>query len=347
VTLHGYDGMQETYTKTTLLKADGTYRFDDVAMVSGRVFVTSVDFNHATFNSDVAHSQNSNTPINLPIAIYDSTTDTSTLSVDRMHVFFDFSTPQVVQVVELFVISNSGQKTVVAPTGKPVLTFDLPDGATNLQFQDGSLGSRYVQTPKGFGDTAGIAPGSGQHQVLYAYDIPYTGKLDLKLPIPLPVTAAIVMSPDPGVKVQSNQLQDSGQQNVQGMSFHAFSSGSLPAGQTLNVNLSGQAGQASSASAGGLIPGASNVELVIGIGTLGLALVIAGILILRRSRMNAVPAGGPSLPAGNGPDSEDTDTLVDAIIALDEKFRAGEIPESAYKLRRSELKARLRDRLGQ
>ena len=346
VTLHGYDSMQETYTKTAPVQAGGVYTFENVEMPAGRVFTASVDFNQTTFNPDIAHSSQTGAgPINLPISIYDSTTDTANLSVDRMHVFFDFSTPQVVQIVELFVISNTGQKTVAGSHGQPVVNFDLPEGASNLQFQDGSLGDRYVQTPKGFGDTAGIAPGSGQHQVLFAYDMPYSGKLDLKLPVPLPVTAAIVMSPDPGVKIQGAQLQDLGQQNVQGMSFHAYSSASLPAGQVLDVNISGLPGQGGSTAAGGLIPGATNTELFIGLGALGLALIFAGVWITRRSRLKAQPVAAASA-ASLLADNEDADTLVDAIIALDEKFRAGEIPEEAYQQRRSELKSRLKEKLG-
>ncbi|HVN53347.1 MAG TPA: c-type cytochrome [Anaerolineaceae bacterium] len=343
VTLHGYDSMQETFTRTTLVQADGTYKFENVEMPSGRVFTASVEFNQTTFNSDIAHSSQTGAgPINLPIAIYDSTTDASSLNVDRMHVFFDFSTPQIVQVVELFMISNNGQRTVAGSHGQAVVNFDLPEGASNLQFQEGSIGGRYVQTPKGFGDTAGIAPGSGQHQVLYAYDMPYSGKLDLKLPIPLPVTAAIVMSPDPGIKIQGSQLQDSGQQNVQGMSFHAYSSSSLAAGQVLVVNISGLPGQGSNAATGGLIPGATNTELFIGLGALGLVLIFAGVWLTRRRRFKAQPAAEGAAPL----DNEDADTLVDAIIALDEKYRGGEIPEEAYQQRRSELKSRLREKLG-
>ena len=39
--------------------------------------------------------------------------------------------------------------------------------------------------------------------------------------------------------------------------------------------------------------------------------------------------------------TDDVDTLMDAIIALDDLYREGQIPEEAYRLRRAELKARL------
>ena len=41
---------------------------------------------------------------------------------------------------------------------------------------------------------------------------------------------------------------------------------------------------------------------------------------------------------------EDTaEDLMDAIIALDDQFRAGGIPEEPYRVRRAELKQQLRD----
>jgi hypothetical protein len=43
---------------------------------------------------------------------------------------------------------------------------------------------------------------------------------------------------------------------------------------------------------------------------------------------------------------ETSDSLMDAILALDDQYQAGEIPEEAYRLRRDELKQRLQALLG-
>jgi hypothetical protein len=53
-----------------------------------------------------------------------------------------------------------------------VITFQLPDGASNLMVKGGSLGGRFVSTSDGFGDTQGIPPGTGT-QILFSYDLPY------------------------------------------------------------------------------------------------------------------------------------------------------------------------------
>ena len=116
----------------------------------------------------------------LPVQIYDTTTSKEKVLTDRLHVFFDFSTPGKIQVINLFVISNLGDQVVTSaePDG-PVLEFQLPEGAENLQFQDGELGGRFVETQGGFGDRMSIMPGQGQHQVLFAYELPYIRKLNL------------------------------------------------------------------------------------------------------------------------------------------------------------------------
>jgi hypothetical protein len=45
---------------------------------------------------------------------------------------------------------------------------------------------------------------------------------------------------------------------------------------------------------------------------------------------------------GLPPENENPDDLMDAIITLDDLYKAGEIPEDAYLKRRAELKERLR-----
>lgn len=334
VTLVGYDGMQPALSIKTPLKADGSYAFEDVPLADGRVFMATFEFQKTVFNSDILHGTDikPGQPADLPIMVYASTQDISALSADRMHLFFDFTKPDFVQVVELFIISNGGDR-VVAPAedGKPALQFELPQGAVNLQFQDGELGGRYVQTEKGFGDTQPIAPGSGQYQVLFAYDLPYTRKLELSIPLPLNVDAAVAMIPVDGVKLQSSQLTDMGERAVQGAQLHLYSASQLQAGQNLQISLSGKA------SSGAQLSPTSNTSLAIGIGALGFAFIVAGVWIYRRRAGRAVEPAEAALPQ-----AETAADLMDQIAALDDLYQAGELSEDAYQTRRPQLKARLK-----
>jgi hypothetical protein len=147
-----------------------------------------LDYGGVVYGSDLAVAEDGKTSLELPLQIYDSTTDPSSLSVDRLHYFFEFVDENTLRVLELYIISNPGEKTVVAAKeGEPVLSFQVPQDATNLQFEEGVLGDRFIQTPDGFGDTVPVRPGSGNYQVMYQYELPYNRKLELSRPINLPV----------------------------------------------------------------------------------------------------------------------------------------------------------------
>ena len=157
------------------------------------------------------------------------------------------------------------------------------------------------------------------------------------------------MALNAGVTVQSSQLQNSGQQNVQGANFPVYSSGPLTPDQKLSLSLSGQATQADAA-ANNSPSTNTHTELFVGIGALGIVLILAGLWMFRgtlaRGKKAASLLTQPDALSVDVVDHEDSETLVDAIIALDEKYRAGEIPEAAYQERRAELKARLKSKLG-
>ncbi len=93
----------------------------------------------------------------------------------------------------------------------------------------------------GFGDRMSIVPGAGQHEVLYAYDLPYDRKLNLATKVSLPVDAMVVMVPAGGITLTSEQLVDAGLRDVQGMSFQMYQgTGGLERGDLLELSLSGK-----------------------------------------------------------------------------------------------------------
>jgi hypothetical protein len=311
-------------------------------MPVGRVFLATVKYQDTTYGSDIGMVSAGNNKIDLPIPIYETTTDASILSVDRLHLFFDFVDSQTIRVIELYVISNPTDKTLVpAGSGKTTINFTLPQGATNLEFQDGTLGGRYIQTSDGFGDTVAVRPGSGDYQVLFAFEMPYDKKLDLVQPISLPVNAVVILVPESGLKIKSDMLTDAGNQDVQGTSYHMYNGDALNPGDDLSLTISGGPTSGSLALAGG-----STNSIVIGLGAFGLALIVAGVWLFRRTRANAGEdyfEEDDDFLELDGDKNENIDTLMDAILALDDLYQAGELPEEAYRQRRSELKARLQD----
>jgi mono/diheme cytochrome c family protein len=341
VLLRGFDDMNIVYTQTTSIDADGLYQFSDVEMPAGRAFLATIEYEQATYGSDIGMVEEGQLAIDLPITVYATTTDASILRADRLHLFFEFIDEKTVRVIELYIISNPTDKTLVPPApGEASVSFSLPEGATNLEFQDGALGGRYIALPGGFGDTVSIRPGSGSYETLYAYSMPYDRKLDLKLKAPMPVDAVVILVPEGQIKLKSDQLQDGGTRDVQGIQYHTYSGSLLAAGAELAMTLTGRPKSGTPS-----LAQTSNTDLVIGLSVFGLALVLAGGWMYWRTRSATLEDEQEPRPMAASEPEESAETIMDAIIALDELYQAGKLPEDAYQQRRAELRSRLKELL--
>ncbi|MEK7276529.1 MAG: c-type cytochrome, partial [Chloroflexota bacterium] len=174
VVLHLFDNFQETGAITTTAQSVGVFEFADVAFPPGRVLIVSVEYGGVIYVSDVVSPSSEQTTYDLPVQVFESTSDPSVIGVDRMHVIFEFQTDRV-QVAELFILGNNGEATFAAATPDgPTVSFALPAGYGDLAFQDGALGDRYLQTADGFADTEPILPGQSSQQILVSFTLPYT-----------------------------------------------------------------------------------------------------------------------------------------------------------------------------
>jgi mono/diheme cytochrome c family protein len=344
VTLYGFDQMQQTYTSEAQVDEEGLYTFEEVPIPQGRAFLASTEYEGVAYNSDIVVADPEISDMALIIPYYETTTDISALSVDRLHLLFEYVEPDILRVVEMYIISNSGNQIVVAPEGEqPVLSYSVPGDAINLQFQDGVVGERYIEQSEGFGDFAAVRPGAGQHQVIYSYDLPYKNEYDFNQHVDLPVNAVIVLLPEDGIRIDSDHLMDMGTRDVQGSAYRMYTSDLVPAGTELAIDISGRPRTGGV----GLVLG-SNTNLIIGALAFGAALVLAGGWLFLRSRNGDSIEDVTDLDEEIyvAEDDEDVDTLLDAILALDDQYKAGELPEEAYLKRRAELKAQIKDKMG-
>jgi len=346
ITLRGFDNMQETISISTTIQSDGSFSFTNVDMPLGRVFVSSTEFEGVTYGSDIAMVEDETASLELPIPIFESTDDSSALSADRTHIFFEYLEPDTLQVVEIYIISNPSDRTVVAAIeGEPTIEFKLPKDATNLQFEDGVLGGRYVLTPEGFGDTAAIRPGAGQHQITFGYEVPYDGKVEISQSVNLPTNAVVILIPKDGLKIKGEQLEYTGARDVQGITYEMYTGDRIEDGTDLAITVSGRPG------GGGIsLESESSTSLVIGLAALGLVLIGAGVWLFRRSQRDYdqddfIDENGEE-PTSINDIPDDPNALMDAIIALDDLYQAGELPEEAYRQRRAVLKEQLREMIG-
>ncbi len=340
VELRGYDPDDQgnftlAYAEKTEVAPDGSFAFDNVPNVQHRGFVVSVTFQDVEYVSDPQFLLPDKALLPFEVYVYDVTTSTDSLNVTRAHFFFSIPAPGQLEVVEVYVISNNSTQTVVPVDEQtPVVTFTVPEGAANLRFDGGVLGGRFVETEDGFGDLQPI-PGVAQQQIIFGYTLPYDGKLELNRRFNLNVDSVLALMPM-GMELESPFFTFQGQEVFQGQSFNTYMSQAIPAGGEIDFTLNGQPeNMAAEVDA----TTDDNTSLLIGLAGLGLALIVVGIWFYLRDRKITADL-----------DEEDEEftapeEVMDAIIALDEQRQQGTISEQAYRERRDELKAILREML--
>jgi len=345
VTLFTYNQMIKTYVQDARLNGD-KFSFEGLTPQTGMIFVANLENDGLTYNSDIVMIEEGMQNLDLPITIYDKTTDPTVLRADRLHIFFEFLDAKTVQIAHLYIISNtSNQVLVPSGPGKPVISFVLPKGSTNIQFQDGSMGERYIQTEGGFADTVSLSPGKGNYRILYSFEMPYQSKLDFSEQLLMPVDAVTIMLPtqldNQYFKIEGKNIQTSGTRDVEGTPYLTYTAQNLSKNDILQFSIVND----STAAITNMfkLDSLSGMQIIIGIGVLGLVLAIVGLWFFNRSKkkypveeMEEIESEITSMP-------DESESIMDAIIALDDVYKKGQISEPDYQQRRAALKNRLGD----
>jgi mono/diheme cytochrome c family protein len=327
VTLKGFDGDVEVVSEQTQLGASGAFTFEDVEIVPGRLYFVIVEHQGLSYASEVAHLLPAQASLELPVVINDATESTQDLAIERLHALFDFSIDGTVRVIELWILTNQGGQTIAPAEG---IAVTLPEGATDLQFENGQVGQRFLLNDTGFADMEPVAPGQGSAELVFSYNLPYERRLAFEQPVSYPVSAVVLLSPEPGPKLQAEGLQDMGEREISTGVIRTYGLGPVAAGDALRVNLSGR--PAASSAAGSLPP---NLGLAIGLAAVGVALIAAGLLWFRPKRE------APELEESPPTTDPEREGLLRAIARLDDDFEAGRLPEAEYRERREALKRSL------
>lgn len=348
VTLHVFDhgndpnaSPVEILTQTTQTGKDGTFTFEGIQLVEGRFYYADTPYQGITYQTDVAVSEAGASEIDLGTAtLYETTSDLSGLTLDQFHMFFDFSQSGTLTVFQVFIMSNTSDKTVTIESDLTSIPFvPLPVGALNFGIESGD--GPFMGTETGFA----MPPSPNQYQLQIFFSLPYDKKTEITQPFALTTKSGSVIVPQ-GVRLDSKTLVGGQPQDIGGQQYTVYKLAALKPGDTVTFSLSGVPGGSSSpvSDLGG------NTGILIGIGALGVALILAGVILYLRDR-NAKKE--VDLEEDDELDDENTqpqlqpdpDALMDAIIALDDQYRNGNISKEAYEQRRAELKAQLKDLL--
>jgi hypothetical protein len=346
VTLVGLDQDQTgSYQKVseaqTPVNGDGSYRFTNVAVALNRAFLIISSYEGVEYQSDPVIAKDATTNYSIPIIIYDKTNDFNGLTVDQIHLKFDLSSQNVIQVTELYIVTNPGKQVVfVTSDGTAIPFLPVPTGASSVQFQLAQGSAQLLNATGGFA----LLPGADkQYGFQASFSMPYTNTLKYNQLFTLPVSSLTVFVPQ-GVHLSGEQLTSAGPQTIQSQTYTMYQSNKMAAGSSLSLALSGKPGTSTG------LPFDRQTLTLIGVGVVGLMLIGAGIYLYMRDRtriqkeeleeqrvlqMQEEPIEGDAL-------GDDSDDIMDAMIALDDQYKAGEIAREPYEKRRNELKERLK-----
>ena len=339
VTLEGFDKDQSgNYQKSMELVAsvdsNGSYSFIDVEVPQGRAFIIISSLGGVEYQSDPVVASNTTTDFTVPITIYEKTNNFNGLSLNQVHLIFDVSSQNALQVIELFVVTNPGKQVVVVSSdGTSIPFLNIPKNATGVQYQLSQGSAQLLNATGGFA----MIPGADkQYGFIASYTLSYKSSLKFDQPFSLPVSSLTVFIPQ-GMRLRGEQLTDSGTQDIQGKTYQMFQANKMASGSSLTLTLSGKPGSTTG------IQITRQTWVLIGIGVVGLLLIGLGIYLYLRDRAR-LKKEIESEQEGIQEDAlgEDRDSIMDALIALDDQYKAGEIPKEAYETRRLELKERLK-----
>lgn len=336
--LRGFNSnLEETLVMTTTIGADGRYTFALENVPPENIYLVSTRYEGLTFNGDANRLQRSQPELNMPIIVYDTTTDPGVVTIDQIHMILNF-VPDAVQVSELYIFSNEANAVFVGESGDfslGTVQMSLPAGATDVDFRRafGSMenfvpAAEVIQTETGWADTLPLRPGTGSSNLMVSYVLPYEDGLQLAHPLAYQTNGATAILPDNGVRLEGDGWVSQGNQALASGSFATYMNNNLAGATALNLELDGRARTMVDAQGNAVLARSNSTqELVIGVTALGLVLA-AGVVLVRKWQ------APPDL-------DQEVQQLLLAIAALDDAYQAGTIDEAKYTAERARLKTEL------
>ena len=340
--------LEELYSETAPLNADGTFTFELENVPPDWVFLADVTYGDLGFNSSPVQVSNAQPIAQIPLFVFETTTDSAVVQVERLQLILSFAQEQLL-VSELYQFSNVGAAVFVGEAGNAdqgTVEIHLPAGAANVQFQRGFgttqesfiPANKVMQTETGWADTVPLRPGAGSSILLVNYDLPYTDGLLLAHPLTYPVNSAITILPQAGVEIIGEDWVFQGVQETISGTFEGYINSQLTNADVLSLTLDGRPAQIIDAQGNPIAARNQNSELFIG--GIGLTLALAvGFFFAQRWRTEqpqmAVVANGRVAQ------NKDVQVMLQAIANLDDAYEAGELDETAYQQQRQELKIQL------
>ena len=345
VRLFTWDAEFNLSTTDTVSDANGVYRFDDAEIGPSNAYAVTADYRERRFASDLVRGDASSDTLDLPITIFELTEDPSVITITGMvdQITAVGTGLQIVQVINL---QNTSDRVYTTSTRIDESRFasvvlSLPPGASVLGFPNNEQRFIVSEDQGTVADTVPVIPGQ-DHIIQMVYLVPYTGDAIIEYPVnyALDGEVRVLLRPE-ALEVISPNLDTIGPQVIGENTYTGFGGNlTLNADEAISYEVRGDPAPTAERLESPTITG-NNLVLVTVIIVIGLALIIAALVLYYRQRGER--------PAR--PKKRDRGKLIDAlaqqIAELDEAHDRGEINHDLYQRQRQQLKARLAEAMSE
>lgn len=331
VTFIAFEGNQLVFEEEVPVDADGRFEVKDLEIVPDRIFGALTEYQGVRYFNTAGHMLEDNLSLVLPLTVFETTTDDSNIVIDRLHLIFDYSIEGVVEVSELLLMTNTGDRTIAGQDGSNDIRVTLPKGFSNLYFADSPELMRFTEDADGFVVHEAFIPGEAV-EAYFSFTLPYERSLDYQQPVDYPVEAIVILKTQGPPSISGEGLSEVGARDMGGLVMESYRMDPLEKGETLELRLSGRHPAQTGSS--------STTNLIVGAVALGLTLIALFFIWWRwyQGRESTVEYDDETAPE----EPHDREALIREIVALDDRFEAGEITETVYRKRREELKGTLK-----
>lgn len=322
ITLYTVNMAGEEITTQTIEAVGGIFRFDLTDIQTNLAYVVSTDYGGVTYISDMAlGSDFADTTLTLPITIYETTSDSSGISISLFLQQAAISDPQIgVDYLSILRFTNTSDRAYLPetrlPDGRPhVLTIPVPQGGTPLMLDT----RRYLwdEATETLIDTLPVLPGD-THIVHIPFILPPQKRLDIRYRLDYALTSPVELMLPPGqFALDSTQFSAQGTMQFSTGVFEDYLTETLGQGDTLQFSLI-------PITTPSPIPSPSGIGVLL-VSTGVILLVIAAFLIIRQRRATPMTQA----------------ELVAQIAQLDLAYQNQQLSEKRYHAQRERLKREL------
>lgn len=343
---------EEIFNAQTTSDASGNYSFTGVPVNPESIASVQVEYAGITqFSPSLLVADVQSDSYDLPITVYETTTDSAGVQLQASEVFIDAVTSEEASLIyQSFVFVNNSDRVYVGQNNQ-TLRIDLPNNIVNASVETFTGSSeRFQLVEEGnvayFYDSGPVFPGPNEG-ILATYNKSYEGRMTLEHTFAYEVDIVrVFIAQWRGLRLESDQLQPTDGRSLEdGSNYLGFqTTAPVAVGTLLSYEISDGPAPTSSTTTTSEDESflQENRSFILGIGVL---LVVAGgmymLYDLQKTRLVAGQRGEtPAKPTIKAKSSREE--LIAQIAALDEVYEAGNLEQEEYERQREALKDTLR-----